>query len=193
VTRSILAPPSALPNITTKWTLFLDRDGVINEPPEHLYARNWQEFHFCKGSLEALRIVSTLFGRVIIVTNQQGIGKGLMRQEDLSLIHKYMCQEIEQAGGDIDAVYSCPALEEEEHPERKPNPGMAHRACEDFPEIDMKRSVMVGDKRNDIAFGQNLSMFTVLITMNSNIQANADFHFSSLFGFAKYIEQIVGT
>ncbi len=185
-----MAPGAALPHITPEWTLFLDRDGVINKPPEHLYTRNWQEFHFCNGSLQALRVLSNLFGRVIIVTNQQGIGKGLMRKKDLSLIHKYMCQEIEQAGGYIDGVYSCIAMEEEQHPERKPNPGMAHRACDDFPDIDLKRSVMVGDKLTDIAFGQNLSMFTVLITWNDDDDSKADICFRSLRSFAKYVQQI---
>ena len=78
------------------WTLFLDRDGVINTKIENDYVKKWEDFHFVDGSLNSLHLLSKKFHRIIIVTNQQGIGKGLFTEDDLSLVHNKMKTEIEQ-------------------------------------------------------------------------------------------------
>jgi len=169
------------------WTLFLDRDGVINHRPLDDYVKQWTDFEFLPGVLEALSVFSEIFGKIIIVTNQQGIGKGLMTMEDLERIHKKMISEIEKAGGRIDAVYFCPDLEGEPDNCRKPGTIMAGRAKKDFPEIDFSRSIMAGDTENDLLFGKNAGMKTVLINTN-NIIANsglADFVFAGLYQFAQ--------
>lgn len=177
------------PSINHEWTLFLDRDGVINKPPQHIYARNWDEFLFAEGALEALSILAAIFKRIIIVSNQQGVSKGLMSKNDLVDIHSNMKQCIEQAGGRIDAVYTCTALAEDGHPERKPNTGMAQKAIADFPDIETHRSLMVGDKISDIEFGKNLSMYTVLINLNYVQGANAHYRFDTLIAFALEIRK----
>lgn len=182
--------PDLLPPINNHWTLFLDRDGVINQPPQHIYARNWEEFVFAEGALEALEIVTGIFNRIIVVSNQQGVMKGEMNNEDLTTIHTNMKHAIEEAGGRIDGIYTCTALAEDNHPDRKPNTGMAQKAVIDFPDINFSRSLMVGDKPTDIEFGKNLSMYTVLIKSEHDNRAKADLRFSSLFQFARYIERI---
>ena len=149
-----------LENIENNWTLFLDRDGVLNEEKPASYVFHYGEFHFLPGVLESLRQLARIFKTIVLVTNQKGIGKGLMSENDLSLIHDEMLKEIKQAGGRIDAIYFCPALEDL-HEDRKPNPGMAFRAQKDLEGIDFKRSVMVGNKLSDMQFGKNAGMYTV--------------------------------
>lgn len=145
------------------WTLFLDRDGVINEENIGSYVTNWDEFTFCKGSLDALKQLSELFGRIVVVTNQRGVGKGIMTIEDMKSIHQNMTGEILAGGGRIDKVYACTALEDNDH-NRKPNTGMATQAREDYPEIDFKRSVMIGNNITDMEFGKRMGMYTVFLT-----------------------------
>ena len=147
--------------IDESWTLFLDRDGVINERIVGDYVKNIEEFQFIPGALEAIARFSKLFGRLVVVTNQQGIGKGLMTERNLMDVHRYMCSEIEKHGGKIDAVYFAPQLAKENSQLRKPNIGMALLAQQDFPEINFQKAVMIGDSDSDILFGQSLGMITV--------------------------------
>lgn len=145
------------------WTLFLDRDGVINERLPGAYISQWKDFHFTPAAQKTIAQFNSYFARIIIVTNQQGIGKGLMTMEQLLALHAKMIEEIEAANGHIDAIYFCPDLKTKADNCRKPHPGMALQAKEEFPEICFSRSVMVGDSISDIQFGQQLGMKTVLI------------------------------
>ncbi len=173
-------------NIDKKWTLFLDRDGVINTRLVDDYVKHWIEFEFIEGTITAIRDLSKLFGRTVVVTNQQGIAKRLYTREDLELIHKNMVYELAYHGGTIDKVYYSPYLAAENHPTRKPGTGMALQAKNDFPEIDFSKSIMVGDSSSDIAFGKAVGMITVFIG-ETNV-AMADFCFTSLRKFADQFE-----
>lgn len=148
---------------TPAWTLFLDRDGVINERLPGAYISDWQDFQFTPGALSAIAEFSGLFARIIIVTNQQGIGKGLMSEDQLAVVHTRMQAEIKANKGRIDGVYHCPDLSTMVDHGRKPRPAMAFAAQRDFPDIDFTYAVMVGDSISDIQFGQRLGMRTVLI------------------------------
>jgi histidinol-phosphate phosphatase family domain/HAD-superfamily hydrolase, subfamily IIIA len=150
-------------SIDHTWTLFLDRDGVINQRIPSDYVKSWEDFHFCKGSLESIVHLSSHFGRIIVVTNQQGIGKGLMEVSALEDIHQRLKQEITQQGGRLDAIYYCPDLANTNSTCRKPKPGMAWQAKSEFPGIDFHRSLMVGDSISDMAFAKQLEMKTVFI------------------------------
>ncbi len=172
-------------NIDTSWTLFLDRDGVINKKLENDYVKHWIEFEFLEGTFEALKKLGGIFGKIVVVTNQQGIGKGLYRTEDLELIHKNMLYEVAYYDGRIDKVYFSPYLEKENHPTRKPGTGMALQAQRDFPQIDFKRSIIVGDSRSDMEFGKRCGMKTVFITEEKTSGVDADYYFSSLNEFAQ--------
>ena len=77
-------------NFNKSWTLFLDRDGVINEKIENDYVKSWSEFTFVEKSVETISFLSKIFGKIILVTNQRGVGRGLMSELDLISIHKRM-------------------------------------------------------------------------------------------------------
>lgn len=174
--------------IDSGWTLFLDRDGVINERILGDYIKTIEEFIFLDKVPEAITELSKVFGHVFVVTNQQGIGKGVMTERNLSDIHTYMCDEIQKYGGKIDKCYFAPDLASEENKLRKPNPGMAYNAKSDFPKIDFEKSVMIGDSDSDISFGKKLGMKTVRIKTIEPINIQADLTVNSLHEFAKMIK-----
>ena len=168
------------------WTLFLDRDGVINKKRDNDYVKSTNEFEFLPGSLEALALLAKKFRTIVVVTNQQGIGKGLMSESDLTAVHDNMNEQIRANGGRVDAVYFAPWLKSENHPERKPGIGMAEKAKRDFPAIDFNKSIMVGDSLSDVEFGKKAGMKTVLIGTRVDAIADRtpDFVFPSLLIFA---------
>lgn len=154
--------------------LFLDRDGVINKHLPGDYVKNIGQFEFLPGVLEAIVKFNQFFSRIVIVTNQQGIGKGLYTEEDLNMVHTFMLDKVKEAGGRIDAVYFCPSLEKNNDLCRKPNVGMGLQAKSDFPEIDFEQSVMIGDSLSDLQFGRNLGMFTIWISSDPGQKFNPD-------------------
>ncbi|HTI09573.1 MAG TPA: HAD-IIIA family hydrolase [Puia sp.] len=180
-----------LQQIDKDWSLFLDRDGVINHEKEGSYVFHYGEFAFYADTKAALRILAARFGRIVVVTNQRGVGKGLMTTEDLQDIHGKMVAEIVAAGGRIDGIYHCDSLLND-HPGRKPNPGMAFEARKDHPSIDFARSVMVGNNISDMEFGRNAGMYTVFVRTTNPEQPlphpAIDLAFNSLYDFAKALQ-----
>lgn len=148
--------------IDKNWTLFLDRDGVINHEKDGDYIRHAGEFHFYEGVPEAMAVFAARFGHIFIVTNQKGIGRGLMTESDLTGIHQMMMDAIIAAGGRVDRIYHCPHTDTGS-PFRKPNPGMGFKARGEFPEVDLRRSIMVGNTLSDMGFGRNLGAKTIFI------------------------------
>ncbi|MDI9319390.1 MAG: HAD-IIIA family hydrolase [Phycisphaerales bacterium] len=146
-----------------EWSLFLDRDGVINEELQGAYVTNWNEFKFYEGSIEAIAALSNVFGKLIIVTNQRGVGRGIMHSDDLKSIHNNMQDQISINGGRIDKIYACTSIHGDDV-NRKPNTGMALQAKEHFESIDFKKSVMVGNNLSDMLFGKRVSMHTVFLS-----------------------------
>ena len=161
-----------LNTIDQSWALFLDRDGVLNHEKKDDYIRNWEEFRFYDGVKEALKQLSGVFGVIVLVTNQRGIGKGLMTLDDLADIHSKMMDEIKAAGGRIDKLYFCADLEQDS-PCRKPNPGMAELARQDFPQVQMEKSIIAGNRLSDMNFGRNAGMHTVYIA-STHPEVSAD-------------------
>ena len=168
------------------WSLFLDRDGTINKLLRGDYVKNTREFQFLPGALEALSILNDVFLRVFIVTNQQGIGKGLMSENDLETVHGFMMQEIEKNNGRIDKIYYCPDLADSGSHNRKPMPGMGLQAKKDFPEISLQKSIMIGDAETDMEFGKNLNMITVQVGVtNTGASEKTDIICKDLLSFAR--------
>ena len=145
--------------------LFLDRDGVLNTLRRNDYVKSPDELEIMPGVVEAMQMLRQHFEKIIVVTNQQGIGKGLMSEADLEAIHAKLRDAMP---GCIDAIYHCAALERERSFRRKPNIGMALQARHDFPEIKLKESIMVGDSMTDMLFGRRAGMTTVLVGTNSD-------------------------
>jgi D-glycero-alpha-D-manno-heptose 1-phosphate guanylyltransferase len=151
-----------LQQIDKTWTLFLDRDGVINEERVGEYVLHWGEFIFSKGVLDVFKKLSHRFGRIIVISNQRGVGKGLMNEAALQSIHLEMQREVEIVDGKIDKIYYCTDKENKSF-NRKPNPGMALQALHDFPDIDLSKSIMVGNKPSDMKFGRAAGVYTVFV------------------------------
>lgn len=166
--------------INSDWTLFLDRDGVINKRKMNHYVITPEEFEFLPNVPEAIAYFSTLFSHIFVVTNQQGIAKNLMTERNLLEIHRYMCAEIEKKGGKITKCYHAGELKSDEQNTRKPKPAMGLQAKLDFPEIDFQKAIMVGDTDSDILFGKNLGMKTVRIKAEEPIGLEADITVESL-------------
>lgn len=181
-------PPLDLKKIDKTWTLFLDRDGVINEDKIGSYIFNPAEFVFMEGAPDLFKKLAQRFGHIIVVTNQRGVGRGLMSEDDLTAIHQKMLAAINAAGGKIDAIYFAPAIVNND-PLRKPNPGMAFRARADFPSIDLSRSIIAGNHHSDMLFGKNAGMYTVFIaSTNPEVpfpHPDIDLRFDGLQDFAK--------
>jgi len=174
------------------WTLFLDRDGVINQRIIDHYVCKWEDFHFIEGVLESIRKFNLIFNKIVVVTNQRGINRGLMTHADLSDIFKEMLQSVVKAGGRVDKFYYCPHLVEESCKCRKPKIGMGLQAKADFPSIQFEKSVMVGDMLTDMEFGKGLGMKTIYLTNHrANYYHNRsdiiDAHFPELSNFANVL------
>jgi histidinol-phosphate phosphatase family protein len=180
--------PFQIADINPNWTLFLDRDGVINVEKNEDYIKHWEEFQFYEESLQALPLLAAKFNTIVIVTNQKGIGKGLMTHEDLNNIHHNMLEKIKHIGGRIDDIFYCPDLENDS-PNRKPQPGMAYQAKAAFPMINFNESIMVGNRPSDMFFGKNAGMYTAYLNTTHpdtpNPHPAIDLRFDSLWAFAQ--------
>lgn len=173
--------------IDKSWTLFIDRDGVVNKEKKEDYILNWNEFNFYDGVKDAFKIFNQKFGTIVMVTNQRGVGKGLMSLDDLTSIHSKMKDEIIDAGGRIDKIFFSPDLDNSSI-NRKPNIGMALQAQLDFPDIDFAKSIMIGNRLSDMQFGRNAGMKTVYLnTTHPEVEENnslIDYRFNTLSDFA---------
>ncbi|MFN5183210.1 MAG: D-glycero-alpha-D-manno-heptose-1,7-bisphosphate 7-phosphatase [Bacteroidota bacterium] len=168
--------------IDKSWTLFLDRDGVINKKIENDYIKKWEEFEFIPGVKEAIATLNNIFGLVFVVTNQQGIAKGLYSESDLESIHLNMMLDVILAGGQIDRIYFAPELASAKSNMRKPSIGMAEKAKEDFPSIDFSKSIIIGDSISDMEFGRNAGMKTIFFNNlhpGEDSKSLIDFHFKN--------------
>lgn len=161
--RSIDPPKAPRDFWDVLWTVFLDRDGVLNRKmPDGQYVTDWQQFRWIPGSLEALALLAAAPARIVVVTNQQGVAKGLLTAQRLEDIHRKMKADVAAAGGRIDGIYVCPHLEGSCDC-RKPGIGLFLHAKRDFPDTNFCQSVVVGDSQSDIEAGKRLGAWTVLV------------------------------
>ena len=144
-------------------TLFLDRDGVINLKLDGEYVKNIDEFEFVVGAKTAISKLSKIFNYIFIITNQQGIAKGIMSEKDLFILHEYMLFELKNNGGVIDKIYYCPHFSSENCNCRKPNPGMIQQAMTDYPKIKLTQSYLIGDSDTDIIAGNKMGLISVKV------------------------------
>jgi histidinol-phosphate phosphatase family protein len=174
------------------WSLFLDRDGVINQRIPDDYVKHPDEFEFIPGVTEALKSFAVIFNPIVVITNQQGIGRGLMTSAQLNLVHEKMIQIIAEKGGRIDEIFYSPDLKNTRSFTRKPAVGLGLKARKQFPSINFKKSIMAGDTYSDILFGHRLGMITVLIgdDKEAAFQASSilDFSFPDLISFAEFLK-----
>lgn len=160
--QELTRSPLSLSQIDNTWSLFLDRDGVINKDKEGSYIFHPDEFVFVEGAPGLFRILSGKFGHVIVVTNQRGVGRGLMSEADLTAIHLKMTTAIHAAGGLVDDIYYCTSVHNDD-PLRKPNPGMIRQAVLEHPEIDLGKAIIVGNNLSDMRTGRSAGIYTVFV------------------------------
>ena len=130
-------------------TVFLDRDGVLNrKPPSAQYVRSWDEFEWLPGSKEALRLLKQAGYRVVVISNQAGVGRGIFTESALNEIHDQMMGDVARAGGSIDAIYYCPHDWESGCECRKPKSGLLFRAQKEL-HLDLTRTLFIGDDERD--------------------------------------------
>jgi histidinol-phosphate phosphatase family protein len=141
--------------------VFLDRDGTINEHTTG-YVTSWKMFRFLPDSLEGLKKLAKSEHKIIVVTNQSAIARGLMSREDLEDIHSRMLAAVEEAGGRIDAVYVCAHHPEEKCICRKPLTGLIDLAAVTY-DLDLEESWMVGDNTKDVQTGKKAGCKTILV------------------------------
>ena len=155
-----------------KKVLFLDRDGVINKEKNYLY--KIEDFEFINGVFETCKYFQNIGFSIIIITNQAGIARDKYNEDDFEKLTTWMLNEFKKQDIDILKVYHCP-----HHPDftgecscRKPNPGMILTAQKEF-QIDLKNSILVGDKNTDIKAGLNAGVSNnFLISTGHNIDNN---------------------
>ena len=173
--------------IDSSWSLFLDRDGVINERIWDGYVLNYEQFVFKAHSLEALKFLTHYFSHTIIVTNQQCVSKNLITVKELDEIHDQMLTEITQFGGKINSIFAATEHKGKTPFRRKPNNIMGLEAQEMFPRIDFTKTIMVGDTDSDIEFGKNLGMKTILMKSAEINSIKADLEISNLTELIDYL------
>ena len=145
------------------WTVFLDRDGTLNEKaPEGDYVKGPAELRMLPGAADAVAELNGAGLRTVLVTNQRGVARGLMSAADVLAVHAALARELAAAGAHLDAIFVCPH-EEGECDCRKPGVGLFVQARDADPGIDFTRSVMVGDAPSDMEAGRAAAMLTVAI------------------------------
>jgi histidinol-phosphate phosphatase family protein len=176
-----------LSKIDQSWTLFLDRDGVINERNFDGYILQWSDFHFTPGLLDAAAQIGQHFGHVFVVTNQQCVAKQLITESELAQLHQKMKMELAAKGLQIDDIKVATERKHQEPFRRKPNTQMALELKATYPELDFKKAVMVGDTDSDIVFGKALGMFTVLVRSQEKTSEIPDLYIDHLADLQKLL------
>ncbi len=143
--------------------LFLDRDGVINERIVGGYVRTVEEFHLIEDILPVLQAAHAAGYRLVLITNQQGVGKGLMSRADLDALHRHLHDLLmDRLGFALDAVYDCTSLASDGDPRRKPEPGMLLEAIAEL-DLDPEQCWFLGDALTDAEAGRRAGVRTILL------------------------------
>ena len=152
--------------------VFLDRDGVINQDSPADFVKSWAEFRFLPGALEALRLLKQAGAKVVVVSNQSGINRGIYAAEDLEEIDRRFKAAVSDSGGDITASYYCPHRPDEGCACRKPGTGLIDRAARELNlDLERSRAYFVGDRQTDIATGRRAGLVTILVLSGHTLLA----------------------
>ena len=143
-------------------TVILDRDGVINKETGN-FVKNLNEWQILEGSLDAIARLSKYGYPVFVATNQSGIARGLYTEDTLNQIHQLMLNQVDQTGGEIEAVYFCPHVDSDNCDCRKPKSGLLKQISKNH-NIDLSKSIMVGDSIRDLQAGLDAGAHVALVT-----------------------------
>lgn len=168
--------------------VFLDRDGVINRKIENGYVTKYEEFIFEREVKETLRGLHANGFQVIVITNQQCIGKKILTQEKLAEIHKKMSENVKKSGGEILDIFVCPHLASDNCDCRKPKPGMLLQAAKKY-NIQLGKTFFIGDSLTDVQAGKAAGTKTIFLKpMNEPEKlSSADATFENLGDAINYV------
>lgn len=160
---------------TPRPCLFFDRDGVINVPPpvEVRYVRRWSDFQFVSGMEDVLTRVGELGFLKVLITNQQGVAKGVMTEAELTDLHTAMQQHLAERQAAFDAIHAAIGLTATDT-RRKPHPTMLLEAAEALT-IDLGRSWMIGDHDNDMRAAKAAGVGTIRFVGLKAIEESSDY------------------
>lgn len=174
--------------------LFMDRDGVVNEQLVGDYVMDMAQMVYRPHFFEAMEKLREQFAHIFLVTNQQCVGKGLCTLQTIEDIHEQMQQQLHEHHCAFDKIYCCPHHKDDHCSCRKPQPGMALQAQQDFPDVVLEQSIMVGDSLSDMQFAQNAGLLPIHVGVIRHpafeeIMDIAKYHFDDLLDFANFVEQ----
>jgi D-glycero-D-manno-heptose 1,7-bisphosphate phosphatase len=162
--------PANTPRAFFLKTVFLDRDGVVNQKmPEGQWVTRIEDFHLLPGVVPAIDSLKRAGLQIFVVSNQRGVALGRFSLDDVLHIHNRFQQILHAFGTAVDGFYFCPH-DKGQCNCRKPLPGLFEQACQDHPEIQAHTSVIIGDSASDIEFGRRLGMMTVFIDGDPELQ-----------------------
>lgn len=180
-----------------KKAVFLDRDGTINEDVNYL--NHPDQIELISGAAEGIKLLSDNDFIVVVITNQSGVARGIIEEENLPLIKERLCSLLEEKGARIDGYYYCPHYPEGKVEKyavkcdcRKPESGMLRQAAEDL-DIDLKESYVVGDKSCDVVLGKNVGAVSIMVKTGygeseaENCKPSPDYTADNLFDAAQWI------
>ncbi|MDT3739236.1 MAG: HAD family hydrolase [Candidatus Kapabacteria bacterium] len=171
--------------------VFFDRDGIINRRIVGEYVAEPDEFILNPEIPEILKYLKKQSFLIILITNQQGVDKGIMSLSELEIVHNFMQKLLQEKSGVIfDEIYYCTDLADTNSFYRKPNPGMLLDAIKKW-DIDPSKSIMIGDSDSDVIAGKKAGTATILVN-NEQSNANADFHIDNLSVLKSLLTQIIG-
>ena len=141
--------------------IFLDRDGVINRDRKD-FVKSWEEFEFLPHALEALAALAQTPYRIVVLTNQSGVGRGLLTERTLQQIHAKMIDRIRECGGRIDAIYYCPHRPDAGCDCRTPSAGLFFEAARDL-DFNLTLSWAIGDSHRDVRAASRAGVEAILL------------------------------
>ena len=165
--------------------VFFDRDGIVNQSPGPGYVERVEDFHLLPDFPPALRVVRRKAHAAVIITNQRGVGRGIMTQATLDAIHGTLADALARDGLALDAIYACTAVDRSD-PRLKPQPGMFFDAARDLG-LDLASSWMVGDNESDVVAGRAAGCRTILVREGAEPTV-ADHRLKSMADLAGFLE-----
>lgn len=159
-----------------KRAVFIDRDGTINDNGAEGYIHKKNDFKFLPKVVTALKKLSKTDYKIIIITNQSGIGRGFYTEADMTALHRHMMRELKKFGVRVDAIYHCPHSPDAPCRCRKPAPGMVYDAVKDF-DVSLNDSWMIGDSDKDVLVGREVNMKTIKIGERMSAEHKVEPHY----------------
>lgn len=166
--------------------VFFDRDGIVNVAPTTRYVERAEDFHMYPEFLQALQVVHRRGYAAVVVTNQKGVSTGATPRPELEAMHRRLREEAALVGAPILAIYAC-TEPDEDHPDRKPNPGMLLRAAAEHG-LDLGRSWMIGDNPKDVEAGHRAGCTTVFVGAGET-RSGADYRIAHVCDLAGLLER----